>query len=136
MFDKGIMSYQCKRNLIINETICGYKACEASYNDFSPYSVCKSDCMKRLDESMIQKKARTRVCNSDEATCKEEGGKEETLFCENQSLCLLQDKNPITGRLEVDNCPDVTVKWIQKPGDLSKPTLYANISLSIAEVIL
>ena len=38
--------------------------------------------------------------------------------------------------LSVDNCPDVTVNWIQKPGDLSKPTLYANINLSIAEVIL
>ena len=98
MFDKGIQSYECKRDLIISREECALKKCQAEYGPDTDYTECKPDCIKQLDQSKILKKTRTRHCKSDDTKCNE-GGKEEIRFCENQSLCELQRRNPATGLL-------------------------------------
>ena len=97
MFDKDIKSYECQNDLIHTPEICGLNNCEAEYGEFNPYTKCSPDCIKQLDESMIKKKTRNRICKSEKSKCEKEDGTEEILFCENQSLCQLQRINQDTG---------------------------------------
>ena len=101
-YAKDIPFYKCKRNLLVDQRDCVnpiHPSCTANYGDYTEYTPCKGSCMKQLDESLFERRTRTRVCQSKQNECSEENGKEEVQLCQNPTLCPLQEYNPSTSAL-------------------------------------
>ena len=159
IFHKGKPAHKCKRQLFIADERCIIAACEAEYEEWTPWAPCSGECIERLtlDDGSLLKK-RSRNCQSELSLCKKEGGEDEYKFCDGLTLCPLQERDPDTGsdlgtyhffkkRKEIvlfiyflffavkDYCPDVIVNWLKNEDNTIGPTISAEISLAPAEVI-
>ena len=93
-YHKGKESNTCQRKLLIDDQICLKKKCEAKYGtDWTRFTKCTGSCMKRMSKlEDIDEKKRSRICDkSDKTLCEDEEGEDENLFCENPTVCPLQE---------------------------------------------
>ena len=106
VFQTGTEFNECKRKLLVEEEKCHEKKCEANYGEWTAWTVCSGSCIENLDQSdqsgkptNIEKRKRSRACQSDQNLCEKDNGEDETLFCDSPKLCPLKEDVPSTSLL-------------------------------------